>query len=100
IRDLTVTGVQTCALPIYENAGIVRRQGELAYEAGFLLVRELRQAPLQFGDKRRCQFERQQIGIGEVAVVMRLLFGAHGSRLTLRSEERRVGKEGRSRVCT
>src|SRR2546430_17502862 len=52
IRDLTVTGVQTCALPICSCASVRRRPSlahELAYEtdAGALLAvcRTLRDAP-------------------------------------------------------
>ena len=41
----------------------------------------------QLGDKGRLEFERQQIGIGKVAVVMRLFFRTHRARLPFRRIE-------------
>src|SRR2546427_8629223 len=72
IRDLTVTGVQTCALPIYE--GLRPREGIEADAVRFgLRVRRLRRTE-----------------VGDVV--------AHPLSLGYRrSEERRVGKECRSR---
>src|SRR2546430_9803909 len=87
IRDLTVTGVQTCALPISLPALDVR--GRLpALEDG--QAHAARQAD---GDHPRLGFvgdlgRRRGPGRGEG--------GAAGDR-RLRSEERRVGKECRSR---
>src|SRR5207249_8500362 len=63
IRDRNVTGVQTCALPIYQ----------------FLLVKALTKQELILGR------------LGEI--YNRLLLGE----IVVRSEERRVGKECRSR---
>src|SRR3712207_8684417 len=72
IRDIGVTGVQTCALPILRN-------------------RRLRALP---GLRRRGAPVRTAVraGLGVLAAV-ELVLGAW----TLRSEERRVGKECRSR---
>src|SRR3712207_7114419 len=73
IRDIGVTGVQTCALPIY-GAGAARRRPE--------------PDPRRPGRGRRG--ERPGLG-GPVAGALPLLRGP------ARSEERRVGKECRSR---
>src|SRR2546430_10407814 len=70
IRDLTVTGVQTCALPIYLNA-------PRACAALFDFVRAANR-----------ELDRQPSAPG----AQRALGG-----LNERSEERRVGKECRSR---
>src|SRR2546426_9008302 len=64
IRDYKVTGVQTCALPIYLPDGT---------QAGVVDVP------------------------GHERFIRNMLAGAHGIDLVLRSEERRVGKECRSR---
>src|SRR2546430_10772131 len=85
IRDLTVTGVQTCALPILSAALVVL----------FVL------GPLAFASRDMTHGHRWfawlayfgALGAGfmliEVAVLQRFVL--------LRSEERRVGKECRSR---
>src|SRR5256886_13121061 len=82
IRDLTVTGVQTCALPIYRQRGQVHAAGR-AHHGGGVAAR------------RRGRVRRDRHGGGDrggehPARVRPLLAGG-------RSEERRVGKEGRSR---
>src|SRR5204863_4196049 len=70
IRDLYVTGVQTCALPIYHDAFVTLGRGvELVDRVGG-------------GLDRGIEAERRD-GATDVVVD--------------RSEERRVGKEGRSR---
>src|SRR2546430_11677442 len=69
IRDLTVTGVQTCALPIYQRS----------------LSRDQRLGDLRYRARIGAAFEPRG----------RLVFG--DQRVRDRSEERRVGKEGRSR---
>src|SRR5688572_32396222 len=68
IRDLTVTGVQTCALPIWDQAGFPHRRGSSDRAA------RLRSFP----------------GSGGTTFIGR-------SANAPRSEERRVGKECRSR---
>src|SRR2546430_6946902 len=81
IRDLTVTGVQTCALPISDTSGInfYIADPDLSYHMHQSLSTE--------------DFERAE-GIlskmGEVA-------SQRMDELAQRSEERRVGKECRSR---
>src|SRR2546430_6214673 len=82
IRDLTVTGVQTCALPICTQADI-RDQVEGESES-------------QGRDDDEAQFHATEairargVGLGSHET-------AHPSRQRRRSEERRVGKECRSR---
>src|SRR5687768_17705388 len=79
IRDVAVTGVQTCALPILLD---------------FLRRREIRQALLRFDSRKvmgmifLCVEAADNFGIG-VKQILRSDFN--------RSEERRVGKECRSR---
>src|SRR5256886_10194612 len=83
IRDLTVTGVQTCALPIcralpaFGRAGL---DGDLL-AGGPWLVDRLRHLVLPLATLTL-------IGIGGIARFVRA---------AMRSEERRVGKECRSR---
>src|SRR5437764_2763252 len=79
IRDTSVTGVQTCALPIF----VGRRVDEL-------LVEILRQ--------RRGQHEQDRVGGADLRREDRRQSQRAGERRhAVRSEERRVGKECRSR---
>src|SRR5690606_40920655 len=93
IRDFHVTGVQTCALPISEE--LVERACQLGY-AALALTDECSVAGVV-----RAHVEARDRGF-------KLIVGSEfrlddGLRLVLlaenlnRSEERRVGKEGRSR---
>src|SRR2546427_8699939 len=79
IRDLTVTGVQTCALPIYsrEVTSVLIEESRII---DHLLHIPFRVAFGVFGPHHRAELE------GIVELVRRR-----------RSEERRVGKECRSR---
>src|SRR5205085_9550201 len=78
IRDLTETGVQTCALPIWQvSAGIVTSNGP---GTSFLNHKDMGLVSQVFG-----QAELEQ------------LKGSRAIGHTRRSEERRVGKECRSR---
>src|SRR5204862_763253 len=82
IRDLYVTGVQTCALPIWSSTSpqpwsVVRT---LSSSGGWP------QSGLP-GENRSCR-----------SAVSAYTSGSPGRRTTTRSEERRVGKEGRSRA--
>src|SRR5688572_33507262 len=72
IRDLTVTGVQTCALPIFARPPCGERQGRRGSTC----------------------FSTEQCRIVEIAVWP---ISGNLSRAAARSEERRVGKECRSR---
>src|SRR2546429_5854446 len=75
VRDVAVTGVQTCALPIYEGQEVV----------GHALFRGLEQD----GEAE----QHVALGHGEAPPVVHVLPQVEGAR----SEERRVGKECRSR---
>src|SRR5207248_6151761 len=83
IRDRTVTGVQTCALPI--SAIELRTQERLVVEGEAALTRTFRLAPSA----------RPPRG-GEPAPRIRSTLLVDGQPV-VRSEERRVGKEGRCR---
>src|SRR3546814_11469537 len=80
-----VTGVQTCALPIYEAAAVVAVVDEGKVDAGVLV-----ELPEPFVDgfhrgARAPQFSVAMLGLDP---------SIHGSAFSpLRSEERRVGKE-------
>src|SRR3712207_9433430 len=74
IRDIGVTGVQTCALPIFTDAVVVNRVFPEEVGAYFGGWRERQQA----------QLREIESAFGPVPVLCR-------------SEERRVGKECRSR---
>src|SRR2546430_3157941 len=82
IRDLTVTGVQTCALPIYR--ALVE---ELVERLGRRHVPEVEQDLVP--EARVEEVQHRMLGTSDVEVDTTV---AHP-----RSEERRVGKECRSR---
>src|SRR5206468_8469452 len=81
IRDLIVTGVQTCALPILQ----------FSLDVGIGLHRRSVRQDVRLSASRPC---RRHFGLA-----IRSGFGQRGwlLRLAQRSEERRVGKECRSR---
>src|SRR2546430_8828121 len=81
IRDLTVTGVQTCALPICDG-----RFRQVRQEAGDAVTGHHPGAAQSIGHARHL---RPQLPVRECA--------ARAALVAERSEERRVGKEGRSR---
>src|SRR2546430_11948952 len=80
IRDLTVTGVQTCALPIYRNP--LKTRPVTVWQRTCLSLSKTRRAPLI-------------VFVLLVAILM--LVGITAVSAIDRSEERRVGKECRSR---
>src|SRR5256886_6205989 len=79
IRDLTVTGVQTCALPIFED--------------GVELVHDARRT-LEGGGKREL---RVNVEVALVLLGDETTWKPDADEARHRSEERRVGKECRSR---
>src|SRR2546430_10325444 len=81
IRDLTVTGVQTCALPIYEQA---------------VGVATIRLAPT-VKDLRRLDFDAAYMTISDAKLSSGTTLKWDYDASKERSEERRVGKECRSR---
>src|SRR5205085_8589494 len=93
IRDLTVTGVQTCALPIYADDALAGPD-----VAADRVQLRLRQEPATDADDRDVRIVQDvqagqfvPVGLGAEDVVDAVVPGQ------VRSEERRVGKEGRSR---
>src|SRR2546426_9042454 len=82
IRDYKVTGVQTCALPISTARGISTLQGGRLFSF------------TQFSESRggKNQTERED-PVGDATSI----FVDDAGRAWVRSEERRVGKECRSR---
>src|SRR2546429_7036567 len=82
IRDVAVTGVQTCALPIFFTRVVNASETEYTPGAVKALVLEGEIARLAPGSRALRYF------VG---------FGAGRSKAQTGSEERRVGEEGRSR---
>src|SRR2546430_13237542 len=85
IRYLTVTGVQTCALPIY--AASCNSKICLVAETVRIVGRRDRMGKSLHGLSRKLSLSRVMQRTPDVIPCFR----------TVRSEERRVGKEGRSR---
>src|SRR2546430_13159304 len=85
IRDLTVTGVQTCALPICSQSRLRRLLATLLLIAPLARAADFNVRPTP------AWVERADAGVSATA-----RSGVAGI-LTDRSEERRVGKECRSR---
>src|SRR2546422_2088371 len=83
IRDVAVTGVQTCALPIFEPGSAEHRVR--------VAIDEAREQDPRHLDHVDCGLRNAECGV-EVAS-----FGARTDPDDSRSEERRVGKECRSR---
>src|SRR5205807_3994458 len=83
IRDYKVTGVQTCALPISAQPG--KSQGRPQSRSGSQPIRYARPAHPAFSLKPLSRWLQGERRMGRPRI-------ADG----LRSEERRVGKEGRS----
>src|SRR2546430_13741919 len=83
IRDLTVTGVQTCALPISTPSCI-----------GMVL---LSHGIFSFGADARESYERMIELVSQAEEYLQKKKAWHFSFSSERSEERRVGKECRSR---
>src|SRR5262249_58561675 len=92
IRDWSVTGVQTCALPIYHRPAL--RRGVVGAGKAFISRRVPRRVdevdvePCRVDATRRRRDERHVLQRQDPGVE------ARGER-DLRSEERRVGKEWR-----
>src|SRR2546430_12023895 len=81
IRDLTVTGVQTCALPIFYR---LFYDGRASAYRGYLSFNGTKICSTYFSKMVCCQFDS---GLSNLAIF----------KSNKRSEERRVGKECRSR---
>src|SRR2546429_1640773 len=82
IRDVAVTGVQTCALPIFQKNFNYHNRSDNGSTINNQIVYQIASQNINFGN-----------GAGCSAAVS----GTAGSTSCIRSEERRVGKECRSR---
>src|SRR5690554_8186314 len=94
IRDADVTGVQTCALPILPmGKGVIRRQGQkVAFLAfGAPVAQALEVADILDATVADMRFVKPM----DAELVVEL--ASTHNLLVTRSEERRVGKECRSR---
>src|SRR5205085_7810557 len=87
IRDLTVTGVQTCALPIYGDCVMTSPTKVMTQSPSDPRARHFA-GSIRW--RRRCR-KRRSRGASASSI---------STRQTMRSEERRVGKEWRYRVST
>src|SRR5207302_5725225 len=95
IRDFHVTGVQTCALPIWTAVRGGADAAPLEYAASARAS-----ASSIASTSRRCSTSaRLRYRRSATAAIIGVMgeFLRNGKLLTLRSEERRVGKECRSR---
>src|SRR5690606_40659653 len=89
IRDFHVTGVQTCALPIYGTMDWMARHGDKRARPPELVPGTLRVVSVGLDYGQDPDQARNTLADGQRAYV---------ARYALRSEERRVGKGGRGRV--
>src|SRR5207245_5279208 len=96
IRDATVTGVQTCALPICENGGSSCHRSETARH--HIIQCGGNEAPRALPPRRGGRSRRQ---VGVIGGVNLIPTRAARVRSLPRSEERRVGEGGtcRARGC-
>src|SRR2546430_11468040 len=85
IRDWTVTGVQTCALPIYYDDNLV---GAIERVTDHLPAR-----PAHLPRQRMWMIRAKAVVLASGAIERGIAYANND----LRSEERRVGKESRSR---
>src|SRR5205807_7071960 len=93
IRDYKVTGVQTCALPICEQVNIIRQRVSSPVNMNFFCHKPVDADPKQeAGWKARLAAYYRELGLDPAAP-----FSAANRAPFDRSEERRVGKEGRCR---
>src|SRR5207248_8035836 len=91
IRDRTVTGVQTCALPIYTRARAGSRRAARAPRPCARAARAARREPA------RARVSRCQRRSAPARLPLRERW-TRCARAAARSEERRVGKERRAGV--
>src|SRR5439155_10719278 len=93
IRDGHVTGVQTCALPIFAEVDRIRKAIERHGET--LLRRLYTEKERDYCEQFRNKYERYAGRFAAKEAGMKAL-GTGWRRGVRRSEERRVGKEGRA----
>src|SRR5205807_7113743 len=93
IRDYKVTGVQTCALPIYRDR--IRRHLEQLVARHERFVDPLRLVPLSFAVKADHLLDLRPDDVGVHADAADAAdLEEREEDVVVRSEERRVGKEG------
>src|SRR5206468_9801926 len=93
IRDLIVTGVQTCALPIFVNDAALQARG--SYQGGKMLFLGLGTG---LGSTLIVEGIVEPMELGHLPYrdgTFETYVGLRGLQEHGRSEERRVGKEGR-----
>src|SRR5690606_39509162 len=84
IRDFHVTGVQTCALPIYNPSGCIAKEQDTIKTLALLIPINLKWMKNWGGAFTKNQIQKAK----------------YGKLSETRSEERRVGKECRCRLMT
>src|SRR5206468_7780113 len=96
IRGLIVTGVQTCALPIYRLQPF---QDRIAIKEGDLLSSNDLEPVVKGQDAILSAFgPRVPIARADANLLQRFAVALTNAMRSSRSEERRVGKEGRTRI--
>src|SRR5207245_4494029 len=91
IRDATVTGVQTCALPISIGGVAARQRGDVEVRDEYVLPADIREHRLP----RRRILHRLHVAHVAQIIAQRPAPQRVPAVGVERSEERRVGKEGR-----
>src|SRR5690606_39897225 len=98
IRDFHVTGVQTCALPIYSSSRELRSAAE---RPSAILRWRSAKALLTCGQTNFIVNRTNTKNVMPCPIRVRLIATLEPPLVVrLRSEERRVGKEGRARRAT
>src|SRR5206468_8401683 len=96
IRDLIVTGVQTCALPIYDlgREEFIKRVWQWKEKHGGIIISQLKKLGCS------CDWTRERFTMDPEYVrnVQRVFVDLYKKGLIYRSEERRVGKGGKLRM--
>src|SRR3989449_11503149 len=91
IRDVAVTGVQTCALPIFGSTSLLQRRMSVGYGRAARIIDQLELAGI-LGPANGSKARGGVVGLGEVGEICGREETSAG-----RSGGRRGGKEGRSR---
>ena len=72
-----------------EDRRVIGGKPVIPHETGLLLVGQFRQdRAFKLVDEGVVELQRQQVGIGEIAIVVRFLLGAHRARLALGADRR------------
>src|SRR5205807_6615697 len=96
IRGYKVTGVQTCALPIFRDAPRPRKKYERVFR-GRGSSRNVGRGMSEAAQPEHAFLPRHALRRGDPLVRQAPVIEADDAAAALRSEERRVGKECRSR---